>query len=1812
MKLITSLSVGPRKTVAKAPVGSAIFRLSCISLYGRVKGGFVIESLGSPIGGSFWSVSESMNDSNTNGKPSRWGPKVSKNSLVDDDDVEIIDYVEWDDGSDRFGSGELAPRPRREVPDKCGCAAGTKECCADETCVLFACQEECYRCHDNCKNQRISKKEWKETVVFDAGPKGRGLKAVEEIRKGDFIAEYVGRAIRKAYLERLFSRYKNERMLYIMALDSITYIDARKRGGIARYINHSCDPNCEVQRWKVNGILRAGIFASKNIAAGEELSFDYKWERKRGRAATKCHCRSRNCRGTIELPKSMEEEELERKLLGHWKKPPNPSAGREIINRSIRIMAPEHHEYFSADVCKYDEKTRKHLVMYRHDLEEVWEDLSQEDWMLLDEEAEQFIIAKKKSGPSSSDVGSSSSLLGAGLRVEDAESLRGVRNYFFIQTPVKELLMAKGIIERCRYKWQVTMSVTKCSWSNQPTIGSSQERQEFESELGLSRDGSVWKIMVSGSQMQNACLFLSNNVLKVKSETTALSPSLTNSSPAEAKHAGVTEEVIFPRCAVEYMKKRLHAVRERAKSVNITYAPSESKSKQFARLVLDASLASDLENAKAHLWIHLLECCKEANAPTAPCGVYMDLGFFGGDLRSDLFRLLVNKPPETLNIECNEDLRLSSFFTSFQGTQRCTVWVQSEEDMGRIDGQNRIVSEYNPMQPRKMFFGCDPTNVKRLWQLVESRARELERGVRYFHLGSDRMYQQLMMRNSGQFFDYVERIAGASVTIDSMTGDHLRIDGSASGAEVIEIGDWDSEVSLTPGGRAALAEELIQLQIELYRDHCIRQQSLIFGRDWTLSRYTSESDQRDLKTPSTQLSNTRGATPDRRFDKKSVSSVCIDMAEITANLRFDGSVAAHGVIILYRFLKLAGEKGVQPCAKLREIVLASLYLANKAQKVSKWKKLESLLEAAYPTFYPGSRFDREKEEARILEQRVLAAEEEVLDVLDYDIFWKGTGGLMHAAISSGQVSEPLAKNALDHALSGTVLAAGSSLWLKYGIDYVFAAVAGFLSVNIEPLFDALSLIPLKVSQAAELIAESIRANATRKTFRSMFSGGKEALLNNLEDIKLVCMKCMAKGLAENGQGTIGLSEVAQRYQVIGHHDKHRLVFKGAETKLLADAIVPVIDGLSAESNCKIYIENASGSENVVLEGSWRALAIAEHLLKVVAGGTGSDLPAPIESFVDDTQNTFKVQAKADAGLLRMDTIQTAEGWDGTLQSAAIGNAPSWGRKVGGKACVAGKVTESTLRNVGLRWWIPPSYAPSPSGSICDMFCLRAVSNKEDERTKHLKELSGLERAMIGQKTAKATKELAKFSLLANPPTVTKDRSVALSMQRWPSEKVLKREKGKAPGNSCSLGFSPAALQEMQLLTSLHSAIPSPRGHPNFILPVAIALPDATPESAPKASQPGEQLRSKLKEEDIFSLFRTSEENERRAQKEKRRIDMVSGPHLVFHPTPFVLQRVMSESKKSKKSDASETLSPHLLAAWFHDLLSALVHCHSNHVVIRALQPDQIVIDDSGVAKLAGLYRATVLPPNERETSINPLRNARSKRDKKQDDMDDCSSTPYVAPENLLGCMKHTKETDVWSVGSLMSHLLLKKPLFQGKERKSMLSSMLKIVGTSSKENYPDASRFPHYPKLAKKYKRGVSKAIKHLLKGSDVAPYEGAIDLIEAMLHLDPKKRITAREALKHEYMIQYLENCNTNSFRGQFVDDWMKVKRKLVSSSRSEMDQATAKDKTLKRKAMLEAAKHLSTVEADEEVDDLYNIDDVLMSGNGSSKKQKVEHGSS
>jgi len=93
---------------------------------------------------------------------------------------------------------------------------------------------------------------------------GLGLFADEPIRKGTMVIEYVGEIITNAEADRRGGKY-------LFNIDSKWTVDGKGRDNIARYINHSCNPNCESS---TKG-KRIFIHATRDIASGEELCYDY-------------------------------------------------------------------------------------------------------------------------------------------------------------------------------------------------------------------------------------------------------------------------------------------------------------------------------------------------------------------------------------------------------------------------------------------------------------------------------------------------------------------------------------------------------------------------------------------------------------------------------------------------------------------------------------------------------------------------------------------------------------------------------------------------------------------------------------------------------------------------------------------------------------------------------------------------------------------------------------------------------------------------------------------------------------------------------------------------------------------------------------------------------------------------------------------------------------------------------------------------------------------------------------------------------------------------------------------------------------------------------------------------------------------------------------------------------------------------------------------------------------------------------------------------------------------------------------------------
>lgn len=148
--------------------------------------------------------------------------------------------------------------------------------------------------------------------VLDSVISGKGAFAVRAIKPGERLIEYTGERIPHPVAD---ARYDDDSMdehhTFLFTVSSRTVLDATRGGNEARFINHSCDPNCESEIEKG----RVYIFALRDIKPGEELHYDYAYERsgtetEREEVQYRCRCGTKICRGSIMEPRADYEKRV--------------------------------------------------------------------------------------------------------------------------------------------------------------------------------------------------------------------------------------------------------------------------------------------------------------------------------------------------------------------------------------------------------------------------------------------------------------------------------------------------------------------------------------------------------------------------------------------------------------------------------------------------------------------------------------------------------------------------------------------------------------------------------------------------------------------------------------------------------------------------------------------------------------------------------------------------------------------------------------------------------------------------------------------------------------------------------------------------------------------------------------------------------------------------------------------------------------------------------------------------------------------------------------------------------------------------------------------------------------------------------------------------------------------------------------------------------------------------------------------------------------------------------------------------------------
>jgi [histone H3]-lysine36 N-dimethyltransferase SETMAR len=142
--------------------------------------------------------------------------------------------------------------------------------------------------------------------VFATDRKGYALKTLKDIGTGTFVCEYAGELISLEEAARRTKKHPGDTYIFLVqeqsGPDSVpvrTCIDARHKGSLARFINHSCQANLFMIPVRIDiNVPRLACFAKQNIPAGEELTVNYA-QQSPGEtyiSSTLCECASSNCR----------------------------------------------------------------------------------------------------------------------------------------------------------------------------------------------------------------------------------------------------------------------------------------------------------------------------------------------------------------------------------------------------------------------------------------------------------------------------------------------------------------------------------------------------------------------------------------------------------------------------------------------------------------------------------------------------------------------------------------------------------------------------------------------------------------------------------------------------------------------------------------------------------------------------------------------------------------------------------------------------------------------------------------------------------------------------------------------------------------------------------------------------------------------------------------------------------------------------------------------------------------------------------------------------------------------------------------------------------------------------------------------------------------------------------------------------------------------------------------------------------------------------------------------------------------------------
>lgn len=192
----------------------------------------------------------------------------------------------------------------------------------------------------------------------------------------------------------------------------------------------------------------------------------------------------------------------------------------------------------------------------------------------------------------------------------------------------------------------------------------------------------------------------------------------------------------------------------------------------------------------------------------------------------------------------------------------------------------------------------------------------------------------------------------------------------------------------------------------------------------------------------------------------------------------------------------------------------------------------------------------------------------------------------------------------------------------------------------------------------------------------------------------------------------------------------------------------------------------------------------------------------------------------------------------------------------------------------------------------------------------------------------------------------------------------------------------------------------------------------------------------------------------------------------------------------------------------YQTIKALKYMHGGDLLHRDMKPSNVLLNSDCHVKLCdfGLARSVA---DTGEGGAQPVLT------------DYVATRWYRAPEILLGSTRYTKGVDMWSIGCILGELLSGQPMFPGESTMNQLEKILEVTG------WPDKTAIKE---IKSKFTNTMLESLNYRHQQQNSDPFKtlfpsassDALDLIKNLLQFNPRKRLTAEEALRHPYLAQF------------------------------------------------------------------------------------------